>query len=393
VVMVTSSNTFSSGTARMSLREYINYTIKENEVDKEVDKEVEEVVEGEVLGGEIQGNKEGGPARSIVSEEEKRRSKRSNESYYLFGSNYGGIWDEMRDIYNLPPCVECKQCGAVTIGIGGRQTGVSFHLHGPGFSEVIEGRKRWFLFPPVSTSYSTSYSTSTSSKGSNRKDGEKGKKGREGEEGRRRVSKDGEKDTKSKENGVERGVERGRERGRGAGLKDIEGRQFDPNMTVHQWVLTEYPNYVPLAPQYALNSYNDVIADLPIDQDVFWKRGREREEEEEGEGEKKGEGGEGEGERKGEGEGERKGERGGEIKGEREEERRGQETDSKARREAGRNTKSTGGRDVGYRDGLQECVLLKGDMLFFPSGWFHATLNLDTYNVFVSLFLDLQLKK
>ena len=30
----------------------------------------------------------------------------------------------------------------------GAGTGVPFHFHGPGFGEVIYGRKRWFLYPP-----------------------------------------------------------------------------------------------------------------------------------------------------------------------------------------------------------------------------------------------------
>jgi ribosomal protein L16 Arg81 hydroxylase len=40
---------------------------------------------------------------------------------------------------------------------------------------------------------------------------------------------------------------------------------------------------------------------------------------------------------------------------------------------------------------LQECVIHPGELLYFPSKWMHATLNLDVYNVFVSLFLDTQL--
>ena len=28
------------------------------------------------------------------------------------------------------------------------ESGVSWHMHGAGFSEVFEGRKRWFLLPP-----------------------------------------------------------------------------------------------------------------------------------------------------------------------------------------------------------------------------------------------------
>ncbi|XP_058893294.1 jmjC domain-containing protein 8 isoform X5 [Kogia breviceps] len=33
----------------------------------------------------------------------------------------------------------------------GAGSGVPFHWHGPGFSEVIYGRKRWFLYPPAKT--------------------------------------------------------------------------------------------------------------------------------------------------------------------------------------------------------------------------------------------------
>jgi hypothetical protein len=43
------------------------------------------------------------------------------------------------------------------------------------------------------------------------------------------------------------------------------------------------------------------------------------------------------------------------------------------------------------KNGLFECVIEPGEYLYFPSGWMHATLNLDSYNAFVSLFLDRQL--
>ena len=33
--------------------------------------------------------------------------------------------------------------------LGGQASGVSFHVHGPGFSETLIGGKRWFLFPPA----------------------------------------------------------------------------------------------------------------------------------------------------------------------------------------------------------------------------------------------------
>ena len=36
----------------------------------------------------------------------------------------------------------------LSFGMGGRFSGVPFHTHGAGFSEVLHGRKAWFLYPP-----------------------------------------------------------------------------------------------------------------------------------------------------------------------------------------------------------------------------------------------------
>lgn len=44
-------------------------------------------------------------------------------------------------------------------------------------------------------------------------------------------------------------------------------------------------------------------------------------------------------------------------------------------------------------ESFYECVLEPGDMLYFPNSWMHATLNLDQFNLFVSVFLDLQLMR
>ena len=33
-----------------------------------------------------------------------------------------------------------------------------------------------------------------------------------------------------------------------------------------------------------------------------------------------------------------------------------------------------------------ECTLEEGDMIYFPDKWHHATINLDSYTVFVSTF-------
>jgi hypothetical protein len=72
----------------------------------------------------------------------------ANESFYLFGGNEGPWVQLSAEAYVLPGCKFCKEAGAITPGIGNRMSGVSFHFHGPGFSEVIYGAKRWFLYPP-----------------------------------------------------------------------------------------------------------------------------------------------------------------------------------------------------------------------------------------------------
>lgn len=104
LVILSSSNTYSYEKTIMPLREYLRY--------------------------EMHGN------------------KTANQTYYFFGNNYDGIFKTMESLYVYPPCQYCKKAGAVTLGMGGRDSGVSFHYHGPGFSEVIIGRKRWFLYPP-----------------------------------------------------------------------------------------------------------------------------------------------------------------------------------------------------------------------------------------------------
>jgi hypothetical protein len=34
---------------------------------------------------------------------------------------------------------------SLSFGMGGQGTGVPFHFHGPGFQQMISGRKRWYL--------------------------------------------------------------------------------------------------------------------------------------------------------------------------------------------------------------------------------------------------------
>lgn len=204
-------------------------------------------------------------------------SQHANETLYMFGNNYDGVWKELSDMYEVPPCRYCEVAGAKTIGLGGHASGVSFHYHGPGYAEVIVGRKRWFLFP--------------------------------------------------------------------AEFTDVISKKFNPNMTVAQWVDQVYPLFNTSDPHLNLesevtsskisvdssdniDSLSDIISEsmeqvMPLPQVTGLT-----------------------------------------------------ETEIKK---------------LGSK--LLECVLGPGEILYFPSMWMHATLNLDPYNVFFSLFLDTQLMK
>ncbi|XP_062588661.1 jmjC domain-containing protein 8-like [Saccostrea cucullata] len=74
-----------------------------------------------------------------------------NETFYWFGDNNYTEWKELFSQYNPPPYQLPRMTGAYSFGVAGAGTGVPFHFHGPGFGEVIFGRKRWFLYPPEKT--------------------------------------------------------------------------------------------------------------------------------------------------------------------------------------------------------------------------------------------------
>ena len=201
-------------------------------------------------------------------------SRFANETFYLFGNNYNGIWSELADLYRNPPCYGCDEAGMKTIGIGGEASGVSFHFHGPGFSESIIGTKRWFLFPPSVSSI---------------------------------VS------------------------------------QFSPNMTVAQWVDRIYPRMMALkggqedttatdtTPTPTQHTANNVLSS---EYDLYGT--------------------------------------------------------------ATTPTPLTSLNDTSLAalaQTIQECTIVPGEILYFPPMWMHATLNLDVYNVFMSLFIDPQLIK
>ncbi|KAJ8319104.1 hypothetical protein KUTeg_004195, partial [Tegillarca granosa] len=74
-----------------------------------------------------------------------------NETFYWFGDNNYTEWEEVFKVYKPPPYELPNLEGVYSFGLAGAGTGVPFHCHGPGFGEVVYGRKRWFLYPPEKT--------------------------------------------------------------------------------------------------------------------------------------------------------------------------------------------------------------------------------------------------
>jgi len=75
---------------------------------------------------------------------------KSNETWYFFGETYSSEWKSLLESYELPPCQVCnspdESLVALSFGIGNSGSGVQWHIHGPGFSEAIHGRKHWILY-------------------------------------------------------------------------------------------------------------------------------------------------------------------------------------------------------------------------------------------------------
>lgn len=71
-----------------------------------------------------------------------------DRTLYWFGDNNHSEWASHFDKYVAPPFIPESAAVALSFGIGGPHSGVPLHIHGPGFSETIVGRKRWWLSPP-----------------------------------------------------------------------------------------------------------------------------------------------------------------------------------------------------------------------------------------------------
>ncbi|XP_054849636.1 jmjC domain-containing protein 8 [Eublepharis macularius] len=83
--------------------------------------------------------------------EPQDRASLGSETLYFFGDNNFTEWGPLFQKYRPPPFRLPGTTGAYSFGIAGSGSGVPFHWHGPGYSEVIFGRKRWFLYPPEKT--------------------------------------------------------------------------------------------------------------------------------------------------------------------------------------------------------------------------------------------------
>ena len=71
-----------------------------------------------------------------------------DETLYWFGDNDHERWAEHFAAYAPPPLIPRSADVAYSFGVGGPLSGVPLHVHGPGFSETLIGRKRWWLAPP-----------------------------------------------------------------------------------------------------------------------------------------------------------------------------------------------------------------------------------------------------
>eukprot|EP00808_Paulinella_micropora_P014250 g27302.t1 len=67
----------------------------------------------------------------------------ADDTWYFFG-DHGQELADLISNYQVSPY---STNGRRSFGIGAHHSGVPFHFHGPAFSEVFHGAKRWFVYP------------------------------------------------------------------------------------------------------------------------------------------------------------------------------------------------------------------------------------------------------
>lgn len=73
-------------------------------------------------------------------------SAEAEETYYFFGDYRDEEWEELFQHYTQPSWAHGLS-PRLSFGVGSHLSGVPFHFHGPAFSEVFHGSKRWFVYP------------------------------------------------------------------------------------------------------------------------------------------------------------------------------------------------------------------------------------------------------
>ena len=87
----------------------------------------------------------------------------SNETFYWFGNNNYKNFDKLFKYYKTYSFIpNWEDDGTISFGVGKTGSGVPFHTHGHGLSEVFYGYKQWFLYkqnvtPKFNPNYTTLY--------------------------------------------------------------------------------------------------------------------------------------------------------------------------------------------------------------------------------------------
>ena len=80
--------------------------------------------------------------------------QRADKIWYWFGDNDHDAFGDFFPAFKRTSVIGKKYVPenvsvAYSYGVGGPLSGVPYHIHGPGWSESIYGRKKWFLSPPM----------------------------------------------------------------------------------------------------------------------------------------------------------------------------------------------------------------------------------------------------